>query len=324
MEGQEAPAEDAAASWDLLADELSRLRLRVGNPSFDKVAQLVTDRRSAQGAEPHVARVARTTVYDCFRTGRRRVNVPLVREIALALGATDAHVDDWLLRCHGTALAKTTEGDIEFQPASVQQIEPPPLRKVALLLAACIGLNLVGRFLVDVLHLPGYMDMVGTAIAAVAVGPWRGALVGSATNVLGVISSGIASLYFIPVNIIGALVWGYGVHRYDMGRSLQRYLLLCMATGLACTATAVPILYVVFGGFNGNGTDFITQTVRDMTGSSLVGILTSNTLVSQADKLVSGFVALVIVLSLPANLRWCRDLVLTAPESNRKPSLSRQ
>lgn len=45
------------------------------------------DRRAAAGESPHAARVARSTVYDCFRTGRVRVNLALVREIATALGA---------------------------------------------------------------------------------------------------------------------------------------------------------------------------------------------------------------------------------------------
>jgi energy-coupling factor transport system substrate-specific component len=304
------------ASWDLLAEELARLRLQVGSPSYEKVARMVTDRRIAQGTAPYAARVARSTVYDCFSPGRTRVNLPLVREIALALGSSDATVDEWLARCHQAAspLVETSEEDPLPEPVATSR------RRVVLLLVLCVLLNLGGRVLVDSLTLPAYLDMVGTAIAAVALGPWHGAIVGVCTNVLGVASSGPASLDFVPVNVVGALVWGYGVHRFDMGRSLQRYFLLNVLAGLACTLVAVPILYLAFGGLNGNGADFITETIQRLTGSNALGVTLSNTLVSQVDKLISGFVALVVVISLPRDLRRCRGWLFTHLSADRPPA----
>src|SRR5690606_987196 len=101
---------------------------------------------------------------------------------------------------------------------------PASVRSVLLLMAGCVAINFVGREFVDLLHLPLYLDMVGTAIAAMALGPWRGAAVGATTNLVGVIGSGWVSLPFMLVNVVGALAWGYGVRRWDLGRTLLRFL----------------------------------------------------------------------------------------------------
>ncbi len=99
-----------------------------------------------------------------------------------------------------------------------------PPRRALLLLVVCVVVNLLGRSLVELLHLPVHLDMVGTAIAALALGPWRGAAVGLATNLLGVAESGPVSVPFALVNVAGALVWGYGARRWGLGRSLPRFL----------------------------------------------------------------------------------------------------
>lgn len=116
---------------------------------------------------------------------------------------------------------------------------PAPLprgaRAAVLLLVACVAANLLGRFLVVALDLPLHLDMTGTAISAIALGPWCGALVGALTNVLGVVFSGVSSLPFGLVNITGALVWGYGVHRYRRGRSLPAFFSLNVLAALACS-----------------------------------------------------------------------------------------
>src|SRR5690606_28147164 len=90
---------------------------------------------------------------------------------------------------------------------------PPPerfdaWRPAPALMLGCVAVNLLGREFVDLLNLPVYLDMVGTALAAIVLGPWRGAAVGATTNLAGLFISGIASAPFAVVNVVGALVWG--------------------------------------------------------------------------------------------------------------------
>lgn len=294
-------------SWDDVAEQLRELRRRAGDPSYNDIAQGVMQARLAAGATPEAARVARSTVYDTFRTGRARVSLPLVREIAAVLGAADDAVDAWL-----APPAPAPEPAAE--PAAEHSTDPgrSPRRQVLLLLAVCVAVNLVGRFVVDELHLPVYLDMVGTAIVAMALGPWHGVVVGVTTNVLGVAASGPDSLPFALVNVTGALVWGYGVRRAVFSTSLPRFLGLHAVAALACSLVAVPILMLGFGGTTGHGQDDITTTLEQLTHGLALAVGSANMLTSLADKVVSGLLALVAVSALPTPLR--RHLARLLPQ----------
>ncbi|HJQ05949.1 MAG TPA: hypothetical protein VJ872_10915 [Nocardioides sp.] len=280
--------------WDGLVARLQERRAAVGGPSYGEIAERVAAARELAGATPHAARVAKSTVYDAFRPGRARINLELVREIAAVLGAQPHDVDAWIEEC-----TRPSE-----QPGP-EPVEPtatgPSLAATVVVLLGCLGLNLLGRAVVDWLHLPIYLDMAGTAVAALALGPWLGALVGGTTNAAGALISGWDSFPFAVVNIAGALVWGYGARR--LGRDLPRFFLLNLLVALACSLIAVPILVFVFGGSVGSGQDTITQTFLDLGNGLLAAVGFSNLLTSGADKMISGFIALVVVTSLPAAFR---------------------
>ncbi|GAB2870753.1 ECF transporter S component family protein [Nocardioides pacificus] len=309
------------ARWDLLAERLQALRLEVGEPSYAEIARRITERRLARGLEPHASRVARTTVYDAFRTGRARVNIALVREIVDALDGEDGQVDEWIALVRGQSApgsAPETPSDPPAVPALVASAsdapasrERPGLGLVLALMAVCVLINLLGRTLVDFLSLPVYLDMVGTAVAAIVLGPWLGAAVGGTTNLLGVATSGTASLPFTLVNVAGALVWGYGVRRWGLGRTLPRYLSLNVLVALVCSLIAAPILVLVFDGSTGHGEDTITASFLALTDELAMAVGLSNLLSSLGDKVISGFLALVAVSALPAVLRPPWPLPLT-------------
>lgn len=292
-----------AGAWDHLIVELQALRRSAGDPSFAEIARRISEHRTAQGVPEHAARIARSSVHDAFRLGRTRINLPLVREIVTALGADPSVVSEWV------APAPQPEPEPEPVPA-------PPGWQVVALMAACVALNIFGRLFVDLLHLPIYLDMVGTAIAAIALGPWRGALVGGTTNLVGVLISGLVSIPFALVNIVGALVWGYGVRRFGFGRTLPRFFVLNLIVAVCCTLVAVPIL-MALGGSVHQGQDLITDSFQEFSNTLLVAVGLANTLTSLADKVLTGFVALVVISALPLSMRAGLDLVLTGPEPDR-------
>jgi len=295
------PSSSRIGRWDPLAEELQALRRSAGDPSYAELARRITQRREDGGVAPQASRVARTTLYDAFRTGRARVDLPFVREIAHALGADDADVDAWIARCHA-------EPDDEHAADHRPRIGP---RTTTALLVGCLAVGLLGRVVVDVLHLPIYLDMVGTAIAAIVLGPWRGAAVGVSTNVVGVaVGSGLVSLPFALVNVVGALLWGYGVHRFGLGRTLPRFFGLTVLVAVACSCVAVPIL-LGYGGSVGQGQDTVADSVYALVPAEVVAVAASNLLTSLGDKLISGFVALVAIAMLPATMRAGLRLVLT-------------
>lgn len=302
---------------DRIAADLQVRRADAGSPSYAEIALRIARLREQRGGSDAHARPARTTVYDAFRPGRRRMDTALVLDIVRALGADEDEVECWAERCRTAHLADpvaprsaeeptdagapTPAPDVDLSAAPAPPEPAAPVGVLAALLTClgCLVVNMVGRVLVVVIpEIPLYLDMVGTAVAAVVLGPWWGVGVGLSTNLLGAGLSGPDSLLFAVVNVAGALVWGYGVRRWRMGRTLPRFFALNCVAAMVCSALAVPII-VALGGQTGNGADDVIETIQATVKSLWVAVASANVLTSLADKTISGFVALLAVDVLP-------------------------
>ncbi|MFX0537146.1 hypothetical protein ACQBAT_06605 [Ornithinimicrobium sp. Y1847] len=338
-------APHGSETFEAISADLRGLRTEAGLPSFSQIARSIGDARQARGVRPEAARPARSTVYDLFRDGRRRMDAELVGEVVVALGGSEEEARAWRSRCHAAAaglahqrrspvtlpveVVETGVGagvdssalslaragvEATTEPASMPvkptPVEPTPVEPTPsvqptgtgrvwspqLLLGAVLAgitLNLIGRWLVVGLELPLHLDMVGTALVAVAVGPWTAVIVAILSSVLGVGVSGVASVFFVPVAVVGALLWGYGVHHLDLGRTLPRFFGLTAATALACTLVAWPIL--VLGGWGGHAGEGTVERMLGMIDHPMVAMLLTSLLLSLADKFIAAFCALAVV-----------------------------
>ena len=188
-----------------------------------------------------------------------------------------------------------------------------PTTLLVTVIPVTVALNIVGGIIAHALRLPVYLDMIGTAVAAIVLGPWWGALVGLLTNSGSALISGPTSLPFALVNIVGALIWGYGVRSWGLGKSIPKFFLLNIIVAIACTLVAAPIIVLVFGGATGAGADALTATFLAI-GQGVVGsVLSSNILTSLADKIIGGFVALAIIEALPKAMTENVPLVKSTP-----------
>jgi energy-coupling factor transport system substrate-specific component len=325
---------DPVGPYDDLVLRLRSLRDDAGVPSFGDIAVSVSRVRRERGLSPERARVGRTTVYDAFRLGRQRIDADLIGDIVRALGQDEQTARAWTREAHrarsaasAAAVLVHTEVQVEVPdpvpdevpdpvPDVVPDVVPDPVPDpvptatwrpsgpwTAAVLAGCLVVNLLGRTTVDVLGLPVYLDMVGTALAAVLLGPWWGAGVGLATNAAGVVPSGLDSLLFAPVNVVGALVWGYGARHLGLARTIPRFFGLNVLAALACSAVAVPLIVIASGGVSEHASDTVVASVRTVVGSLWAGVLVANVLVSLVDKLICGFVVLTVLEMLPPPVR---------------------
>lgn len=176
-----------------------------------------------------------------------------------------------------------------------------PLTYVVALVPVAVALNIVGGQINGILKLPTFLDMIGTAVVSIVLGPWWGALVGATTNIVASFISGPISLPFAACNVVGALVWGYAI-RWGFGKTFLSFGLVNVVTAFFVSLTAVPIYVFVFGGATGHFSDMMTAAFLAMGQNLFVSVFSSNILVSLADKIISGFVALAIIEALPANL----------------------
>lgn len=82
-------------SPDLIAASLSELRARNGAPSYAEIARRISRRRQDQQLASSSVPINRSTIYDAFRSGRRRLDHDLVLDIVTALGGDDDELEDW-------------------------------------------------------------------------------------------------------------------------------------------------------------------------------------------------------------------------------------
>ncbi|QJU53488.1 ECF transporter S component [Herbiconiux sp. KACC 21604] len=313
MKGEATSSEPGADSLDRIAADLLALKER--NPmSYAEIGRRVGELRLARGAAESAAFPPRSTVYDAFRPGRTRLDPELLRDIVCALGASQGEAEGWVerarqLRRGGEPGARQRAGAVpEVAADPVPVVRPAPLAVAAsasrrwwsipALLLGCTIANLLGIVVVQALHLPIYLDMTGTAVASIVLGPWQGALVAVSSNLLGFAVGAPGAAPFALVNLAGALVWGYGVRRFRLGDDFVRFFALNLLAATACSLVGAPLGVLLFGGLSGHGSDTVTESIVTTGVPLIAAAFSSNILTSVLDKLLTGFLALMAFVLL--------------------------
>ena len=177
-----------------------------------------------------------------------------------------------------------------------------PLTYVIALVPVASVLNVIGGTVAGALKLPIFLDMIGTAVVAMTIGPWWGALVGVITNVTSGFITGPVSIPFAACNVVGALIWGYGT-KWGWANDKLKFFGLSVASAVGVSLMAAPIVIFVFGGATGHASDVLTAGLIAAGGDMWTSVFSSNIIVSSADKILSSFLALAIIGALPTNLQ---------------------
>jgi tetratricopeptide (TPR) repeat protein len=88
------PDPGQARTLDDLVERLRLLKVWAGDPSYENVKDRVNAAFTAAGRPPGEM-VGKTTVVDCFRTGRRRLNTDLFTAVVAALHPDPGYVAQW-------------------------------------------------------------------------------------------------------------------------------------------------------------------------------------------------------------------------------------
>ncbi|WP_162941795.1 tetratricopeptide repeat protein [Desertimonas flava] len=111
-------------TYAVIAARLGDLRRAAGSPSYTEIVRRVGAVRAARGVPDAQQRPGRVTVYDCFKSDRRRFDIELVLDVARALGVDEVAIREWEEQCwsvrHGIDAARVVQVRTEL-PA-------PPLR----------------------------------------------------------------------------------------------------------------------------------------------------------------------------------------------------
>jgi energy-coupling factor transport system substrate-specific component len=111
-----------ATRWTLdeITVGLQELRNAADNMSYADIANAITRARIARGTPPAAANLSRSTVYDCFKHGRSRLNARLVSEIVTILTDDPAVGDLYRRRC--LAAQRSGEGLSTIEVAAETQV----------------------------------------------------------------------------------------------------------------------------------------------------------------------------------------------------------
>ena len=77
------------------------------------------------------------------------------------------------------------------------------------LIALAIVINIVGSYIALVLHLPIYLDSMGTIMTAILLGPFYGLFPGVLSALITGMTSDIYAFYYMPVGIVLGIVTGF-------------------------------------------------------------------------------------------------------------------
>lgn len=299
---------DRRESFDRIARDLQALRDAAGPVSYAELVRRITTIRLDRGVHAAAAIPARSTVYNVFQLGRTRLDPELLREIVTALGADAEAAEAWVERSRNARRA--AEGAVPQKALDALRTKPvftvpaaacarnPAPGMVALLLIGSVVVNLLGLYLANVFKLSVYLDMMGTAIASIVLGPWHGVAVAVATNGLGILAGDDATIPFMPVNIVGALIWGYGVRRFHLGATFSRYMSLSLLAAVGCSLVAAPIVLAVFHGGAGHASEQTVLSLEAMQVPFFMSVLSTNIITSILDKMLTGFIALAAFMLL--------------------------
>ena len=336
-ESQDVPTD----AFDAIVRDLQTLRIEAGDVPYAEIVRRIGKLRELCGVDAVAARPARTTVYDAFRLGRTRINAELVGEIVQALGCSPEEAKTWERRCLQARLDKAAakrQASAAPQPSPAapqpspaaptvhivstlgQENTAPSRRRIYILLSACLMLNLAGFWLVDAAGLRLYLDMIGTALAAIACGPWAGVLVGLATNIIGLSITDSSAAAFGLVNMTGALVWGYGAKLIKRNSALPKYVLLNVVVAVACSVVSSIILVLLFGGMTGHASETTMQSILASTSSLGLAVFEANLMYSLVDKLLTGFI---VIALLGLVKQWIRVPVYEHVSEHALESLDR-
>lgn len=141
------------------------------------------------------------------------------------------------------------------------------MRKISVIQICALGfsaaLNVLGGSIALFLHLPLYLDSCGTVLSAALMGPFYGMLPGIISGVLQGCTSDVYAFYYIPVQMIIAVMTGlvFSGKRQNT-KNIRQILVAAAMISIPGTFVSAGITAVVFGGITSSGSTIIVQLLH--------------------------------------------------------------
>lgn len=163
------------------------------------------------------------------------------------------------------------------------------------LIAFAIVINIVGSYIALGLHLPVYLDSMGTIMTAILLGPFYGLFPGVLSALITGMTSDIYALYYMPVGIVLGVMTGFVFQKNKSNKLFVKSFCISVPASLisACiTAT-------VFGGITSSGSTMLVQLLAKTPVGLTLSCLIVQFFTDYFDRLLSLWLVLSVIKKLP-------------------------
>lgn len=166
------------------------------------------------------------------------------------------------------------------------------------LIALAIVINIVGSYIALVLHLPIYLDSMGTIMTAILLGPFYGLFPGVLSALITGMTSDIYAFYYMPVGIVLGVMTGFVFQKNKSNKLFVKSFCISVPASLisACiTAT-------VFGGITSSGSTMLVQLLAKTPVGLTLSCLIVQFFTDYFDRLLSLWLVFSVIKKLPDSL----------------------
>ncbi len=166
-------------------------------------------------------------------------------------------------------------------------------------LAFAIALNFVGGQIALYLHLPIYLDSIGTFFVAATCGPIYGMIPNALSGVLMWMLGDVFSLYYAPVGIVLGLLTGIVWKKKK--HSISSLFLCALLVTVPTSLVSACITAGLFGGITSSGSTVFVQILAKVIGL-MPACFVVQLVTDYLDRLLGLLIISVVIKRLPNNI----------------------
>ena len=166
------------------------------------------------------------------------------------------------------------------------------------LIALAIVINIVGSYIALVLHLPIYLDSMGTIMTAILLGPFYGLFPGVLSALITGMTSDIYALYYMPVGIVLGIVTGFVFQK----NKSNKLFIKAFCISIPASLISACITANVFGGITSSGSTMLVQLLAKTPLGLTLSCLIVQFFTDYFDRLLSLWLVFSVIKKLPDSL----------------------
>lgn len=166
------------------------------------------------------------------------------------------------------------------------------------LIALAIVINIVGSYIALVLHLPIYLDSMGTIMTAILLGPFYGLFPGVLSALVTGVTSDIYAFYYMPVGIVLGVMTGFVFQKNKSNKLFVKSFCISVPASLISACITAN----VFGGITSSGSTMLVQLLAKTPLGLTLSCLIVQFFTDYFDRLLSLWLVFSVIKKLPDSL----------------------